>query len=416
MPVIRNEQVSVKRVVLLVLFFFLIKLSFFSIALYRIVIFSLMLLELSKNRYLLLKKIDRDFLIPTVGIIGLSFARSCFTGDITIPFYLFESILNLFSAIIIFNLFYADKSRYLLLKEIVYALLVQSSVMIFMLISPPVKQFLNMLFPSNVPAEKWVWRHVGLTGFSAYNMGMFLAFGVFLTIILFQKNIFSLRRTVLFCLIFFATAILSARSSFIVFIFIAIYFLGFIKSRKSIKFLLIIFTVLVLSFWGLYQYSLVNAKFKFIFDWMFSIIITVFERGNSIKDVQGVKVIGENFYWNPELKTFLFGDGYYGSPNGSGYYMATDAGYMRRLLYFGFFLSFFFYLIFINYFICSACFVKDKHIRFFLVSLIAIIMIVQYKGDFFIDSGESFRMGFLISYAFRSRSCQNENSICTFAR
>lgn len=113
---------------------------------------------------------------------------------------------------------------------------------------------------------------------------------------------------------------------------------------------------------------------------------------------------------------FFLGDGYYGSPTGNGYYMATDAGYMRRLLYFGFFLSFFFYLTFIIYFISSAYFIKDKHICFFLVSLIAIIMIAQYKGDFFIDAGEVFRMGFLISYAFRKECCQSENSVCAFIR
>lgn len=244
-----------------------------------------------------------------------------------------------------------------------------------MLINPSIEQFFNLLSPSNVSAEKWVWRHVGLTGFCAYNMGMFLAFGAFLVIILFQNRVFSLTKTLIFCLTFFSTAILSARSSFIVFLFIGIYCFGFIKSKKTIKLLLIIVLCFILVFWGLYQYSLINTKFKYIFDWMFSIVLTLFEKGNSIKDVQGVKVIGENYYWNPELKTFLFGDGYYGNPNGSGYYMATDAGYMRRLLYFGFFASVFYYFIFINFFICSAYSIKNKHIFFFLISLIAIVMI-----------------------------------------
>ena len=40
-------------------------------------------------------------------------------------------------------------------------------------------------------------------------------------------------------------------------------------------------------------------------------------------------------YFMPSFKTLLLGDGYYTAPGGSGYYMATDVGILRLILYWG---------------------------------------------------------------------------------
>lgn len=401
MVVCRDERISLFRITFLVLYFFVIRLYFFPIQLYRCISIVLLLVGISKSSYLKLTRLDYHFIIFILFFIGISFARSVVTCDITIPFYMIESILNLCTAVIIYNIYYSQKTIALLMKEIVYALLFQSLFIIAELVFPPCKSFFNQLLPSSVPASKWAWRHVGVTGFAAYNMGVFLALGLFLTVYLFENNEFSIKKTLFLFSCFLSTALLAARSSFIVFFFVFVYFLYFIKRKMNLKFALIILLLFICVFFALYQYSMTNQKFKFIFDWMFSIVLTLFDKGKGLREVDGVKVIGENFYWMPELTTFLFGDGRYAGISGIGYYMETDAGYMRRLLYFGFFLSVFYYITYLYYFVMNAISVKNIQYKIIILSIICIIMIMQYKGDFFIDSGETFRMSFLLIYAFK---------------
>lgn len=399
--VYNSPNVSLLRIFTLVIFFFLIKLAFFQVPLYRCLFGALFLLEISKHRYIRLKVIDLFFISNMLLLVCLSVFRSVLTNDFTIAFYMFESILNLFAAVVIYNLFYHDKPFDLLIREVVYAILFQSLLMLLMLVSSPIKFFFNSIFPSSVPLDKWSWRHIGLTGFAAYNMGIFLALGMLLCIFLFINNFFNIRKTLIICSCFLITSLLSARSSFIVLFFIFIYLVLHIKKKKVMLFLFIVISLFLLLFFLLYQYSLVNEKFKFIFDWVFSIFLTIFAKGKSFFDVEGFAVIGENFYWLPDFFTFTFGDGLYSNPTGTGYYMGTDAGYMRRLLFFGIFASVFFYVIYMYYFYINIKNIKSFDIRVILAVILCTIFIMQYKGDFFIDAGETFRLSFLLIVASR---------------
>ena len=406
------QKISIYRVLLLVLYFFQIKLSFFPLHLYRCVYLVLLLIEITKHKYLLLNKLDYFFLCFTMFLIFFSCIRSCVSFDLTIVFYMIESVINLFSAVILFNLFYRRLSINILIQEIVFAILFQSIFMIVMLLSPPIKVFFNELFPSPVPREKWAWRHVGLTGFAAYNMGVFLSFGILLSLYLFMTNKLKTIQVLLYCMFFLVTALLSARSSFIVIFFCFLFFMQTFKKKKSINFALIIISVIICVFILLYRYSLENEKFKFIFDWMFSIVLTLFEN-EGLGDVQGIKVIGENYYWIPSFSTFLLGDGRYAGMNGEGYYMATDAGYMRRLLFFGFPMSILYYLSFIGYFLLNIIRISNKYFKQILLIILIVLMILQYKGDIFIDGGETLRLSFLLIYAFRNEEKKNENYVCS---
>ena len=82
-----------------------------------------------------------------------------------------------------------------------------------------------------------------------------------------------------------------------------------------------------------------------------------------------------NMYFTVEEKTFLVGDGRYINKDGS-YYMYTDAGYMRNILYFGI-------LGFVVLFIYQSRFFIWKNKSMFLENLIIFmyILIMHIKGD-----------------------------------
>lgn len=81
-------------------------------------------------------------------------------------------------------------------------------------------------------------------------------------------------------------------------------------------------------------------------------------------------------YFPVSTKTFLLGDGQYTSEFG-GYYMSTDAGYMRQILYFGLFgfaVMLLFQLMFFLY-------KQNKKTKVFSAMIIVLLMILHYKGE-----------------------------------
>ena len=70
------------------------------------------------------------------------------------------------------------------------------------------------------------------------------------------------------------------------------------------------------------------------FEWAFSIIINIVTEGRINDSVGSTQYLLNNMYWVPPLETIICGDGYF-TQNGA-YYMHTDSGIMRLMLYYGF--------------------------------------------------------------------------------
>lgn len=69
------------------------------------------------------------------------------------------------------------------------------------------------------------------------------------------------------------------------------------------------------------------------FDWVFSAIINYYRYGVFYDNTGTVENLVTKMYWIPDVHTLIFGDGYY-TVEGS-YYMHTDSGIMRPILYYG---------------------------------------------------------------------------------
>lgn len=70
-----------------------------------------------------------------------------------------------------------------------------------------------------------------------------------------------------------------------------------------------------------------------VFNFAFKIFINYFEKG-SLTSASTNRLM-EMYIYPETIKTWLIGDGLWNNPNGAGYYMHTDVGYLRLIYYFG---------------------------------------------------------------------------------
>lgn len=106
-----------------------------------------------------------------------------------------------------------------------------------------------------------------------------------------------------------------------------------------------------------------------------------YEETGEFKSTSGTHL--QQMYFPIPLKTFLLGDGLY-TENGA-YYMHTDAGYMRNVLFWGVFPSLLLYALYFFWtkeIVVRVRFVSEKNIAFIAVLLLSLFLITNYKGDF----------------------------------
>ncbi|EPH6686837.1 hypothetical protein ACSYPI_004774, partial [Escherichia coli] len=109
------------------------------------------------------------------------------------------------------------------------------------------------------------------------------------------------------------------------------------------------------------HFDLVNSIFtKYTFEFISNYSQTgkiETESSNILKDM----------YFPISSHTFFWGDGYWLDPNGNGYYMHTDAGYMRSILYGGFINILLLSLVYFVGFIGISRFSKERAFRLMII-------------------------------------------------
>ncbi|MGT2754015.1 hypothetical protein [Streptococcus ovis] len=142
--------------------------------------------------------------------------------------------------------------------------------------------------------------------------------------------------------------------------------------------------VMLLGASGIILLVFVKSHISFLnewYNWMFSAFINFYQKGRFVDNVGSVSRLKE-MYWIPEISTLLFGDFKY--TDLGHYYMSTDIGFMRHLLFYGI----------INYFleVLFAVSVGFKFVRIFfkkfnldrfLLSILMVLVIVMFemKGE-----------------------------------
>lgn len=219
------------------------------------------------------------------------------------------------------------------------------------LLFPPIRLvYTNLVFSVETDASDFIesqgilfYTRYGLQGFSGFEhtFKCSLAF-IFLIYLLTQTSIKKQKIKIFFLMILnFVGCCFYGRvgilSCCLTFIFYTFYVAIKQKQYKILTFIIIVVVLFISTFLILFEQITSNP----ITNWMFEPFIKLVEDGKlESASSDGLKTM----YFLPSIDTFLFGDGYY-SQNGH-YYMRTDVGYLRPLLFWGIFGSLIYYLCF----------------------------------------------------------------------
>lgn len=123
------------------------------------------------------------------------------------------------------------------------------------------------------------------------------------------------------------------------------------------------------------QIAFFYSRYVFRFVWNY------FESG-TILDSSVTALVQDMYFLPYSVYTFLFGDGIYTNSDAT-YYMHTDAGYMRFMLFFGIAGSAFVYIsyLFLSIFIIRRVKRLDKSISLAIVFMVLMAFIFHYKGE-----------------------------------
>lgn len=306
------------------------------------------------------------------------------------------------SILIIYFLF-NKKDLYFLLYSIVVIALAQSIIILLMLFIAPLRDFIFSITLTTGAAlfERYDgFRGLGLAASLTYDLAVFLSISLIILSYLFIKSYLSIKKTILFWIIIFFAICITGRTglfgAFLSILFILVSNLTS-KSHQKKMFILSLSTIFILLFLFLLislffpkHFDLVNSIFtKYTFEFISNYSQTgkiETESSNILKDM----------YFPISSHTFFWGDGYWLDPNGNGYYMHTDAGYMRSILYGGFINILLLSLVYFVGFIGISRFSKERAFRLMIILISIIYFSSEIKGDFFLGSSINIKLFFLL--------------------
>ena len=428
--------------------------------------------------WILIHKDDRHIIsihsLKPFTIIILLLIYSCIitlakqTNDFHVPYaYLLFIVEHLFGSLYIVFLLHRNRKIDIdvFFKLYIYLCLLQAIIILMMLFFPQMKYYLfNITHPENIKVniDYGGIRLLGLAASTSYDLAIVQSFGlIFISYLLpkIEDNKNNLLLALYF-LIILISVLLSGRTGYIGLAFCMIFLIRglFISKRvRQIIIKFIIYCLIFLMIFGLCFYSIAPDELFYTVTidaniYAFEPFYNIF--GISPKYAQWLKehhldngsFIFDNFikrvkinagdpdefanastptitsstdvlltmYFKIPIETWMTGDGYYFDPTGETYYMQTDAGYMRHILYYGIIGSLLLYGFYIYIFIKAIK--QSKKINHtgltLLIYLIAVyIFIAHLKGDVLMGSVMIIKTIFLIYFIINCEYQHLQNKI-----
>lgn len=381
----------------------------------------------------LIKFILKILLKKTVSF-DKSFINLIFLISLLVFYCLFVSIvttsfdLQLFKSSFSFLLFFipggigitdlAKKiySKKEILKIFIIVTVIQSIIILSMLVNPGIKDFLfSLLRDGSARLEKNLlsggFRYLGFAFNSTWDLSIVQSMAIMYLAVLFKldnKEI-NLKNTAFFILIAISI-FLTGRTGFLgLLLALAIIVIpsniNEIPLRKMLRFsvrIMIVILPVLFLLKSILPVTVIDMVEKDVIPWAFEI----FQSNNGGKvETASSNELKSMYFW-PSSKTLLVGDGYYVSPyDSTRYYMDTDAGYMRHILFYGIIgllillivYANIFYKIYINFTGVSNSF----SIKVFIVFLAFYFYISHIKGDLLLGADMPIKSLFLLYFIFR---------------
>ncbi len=284
---------------------------------------------------------------------------------------------------------------YKLTRYIIGIVTFQAIVMLAMLISPKIQTEIFSFIGTNGAHERYQgdfrFRAIGLTGFASYSMAMCQSFGLYLFHVLwsYRQTTTHYILSIISFLLILISAVVAARTSviFIVPLFFYYFYLVAFTRNGVLKYKLryaLGFSSIFIFFSISYFLSIESSEVKRMVDWVFEVFINFVNSGTfSTSSSDSLKTL----FFVPQELTIIFGDGKYLLPSGE-YYMHTDVGFLRVLLFGGILGSLIFYAPFV--YLYYLFFRKSKNILGYRNSIAfagysLLIFVVNIKGSVFFD-------------------------------
>lgn len=331
--------------------------------------------------------------------------------DFAILRTLSNNFLSLIGCVALVSLVYTWAGKKGIIDMMVHILFVQAFFILIMLLSPEVRELIQSFIRTESQMERMATYHnvrgLGVSGTVAFGLAVTMGMlGLLLHywFAFYRKKSNSLVTFIIFMLCLLAalsagrTAVLGFMLGFVFYLF-SMNLSGLLKNSFKQVF---IFGLLVSSL----MFYILNNEFlmeiAFLYSrYVFRFVWNYLETGSF--SVNSLAVLDKMYFVPPEKET-LFGSGRYVNFDGS-YYMHTDAGYMRFVLFFGVLASFFMYITYIllNFW----AYIKVKSVlpqaAVFYSSLVFISFVFHYKGEIIFYSVPFMKIFYLVTFYYLLR-------------
>lgn len=355
--------------------------------------------KLFRNRMLINKAVGRYFLAfvtPMLLIIAIVSVRAIATGGVDTSYVelMFKSLIFCFFTILIpINIYVRHSGSY---SEGLYAFnkylyviaALQSVIIIAAVLAPEFAEVVRMLQNNDSNNSSLVaagLRGVALSSMQYYGLSCFYCVILIFLANDFVRNKTSVAVTTVLVILFSFSAIFVSRTSMLGVVIFILYILNPFASfnkKRSIRLLVLFGMAIFISI--LIALLVVPEKILMISEkvlpWAFEFIYR-YQQGGELSTAS-TDELGRMYFPLNEL-TLIFGDGKYTGITAASYYMNTDAGYMRTILYGGLGLIVAMFCVWI-YWMKSICFNENN--RFLLIALVILSFVLQYKGEFILTN------------------------------
>lgn len=347
---------------------------------------------------------NREFNDCCMKYLGSKLNRCIFTGIIVLLLYSsLSTIVNFafdfsYQTVLLHQLVYLEigvlvGSYYIftgkdLLANIIDCFFLQSIIQILSMLSSTFLRITD-LFRTDATIYARVRNYDGFRGLAISGsnfFGLAVAYIIVFIIIIYYWNKWNanpLKRTIY--IVFLIVGALSAgRTAIIGIVCFLLFFIIQFLSKRKFKAISILWTVAVIVLF-IAAFRLLGPYLRKLGAWqrLQDYIFQVFgERGNrsisnfSMNNSSSLKQLISQYYFKLSPEQFFLGDGKY--TDKYGYYMGTDAGFMRNILYGGIFLETLLYLYQIRMLFSNVQLKKQKVI---MIVMIICLTVCEYKGQ-----------------------------------
>jgi hypothetical protein len=385
-------------VIFLFFFIFAVPFNFVPFNTAKVVLVVLFVLFLISNpfKYKLNKQLVYfATILCLIGLVALFRTMLSGVNDYTFPYiFLIYVVESLVGSILVYIFFLKNKTAEKFIFNLYFVILLQSLIVILMFVENDYfLQALSYLTSDSATQRLDLFtRYHSLRGFGlassvTYDLSLVFTIGfIFYRFLISQAKSFAFVFLMHISSVFIVvSAAMSGRTGFILILMIMFY--NFINKVAKFNFNTIINLFLIISILMLAYFNINIEEFESldqIKDHAIEPFINYFNgEGFSTKSTN---IIIERMAFIPPIETLLFGDGKY--VEHGGYYMYTDLGYIRHVLFFGVAPSLVIYfLIYVRYFYYANYFFKNyKNGRNMIISIAIIFFIANVKGDFLIGA------------------------------